>query len=209
MTVADHYLAADSTQEPTAFATPTQRGAHERGAYDVPRVEPLAALDWYTAVELPDSLAVPMNPAQRRRAWVHRAPERRVLERYREAGGLGSDLAAPWWLRALAAGDLNSRLGGFAVEDAITELLDSRSGWEYVPWVDDSESGYWEYLPSEQGGLRSTVPTTLTMTDRHPGWIDVVPAHTGQTPEPIPINGPAELRARIETIESLVASPDT
>ncbi|MQA08537.1 MAG: hypothetical protein GEU98_08280 [Pseudonocardiaceae bacterium] len=194
-------MPADSADEDQADQ-PTQRNW-----YSAPRVEPFAALDWYTAVELPDSLAMPLNPAQRRRAWIHRAPESRVLSRYRESGGLDSELPAPWWLRALAAGELSSRAGGFAVEDAVTELLDARGNWEYVPWVGDAESGYWEFVPSEMAAGPGTVPTTILLTHRHPGWIDVVPAHSTRTPKPVAMNL-GELRNRIAEVEAMVVPPD-
>ncbi|TCP57364.1 hypothetical protein EV191_1011319 [Tamaricihabitans halophyticus] len=170
-----------------------------------PRVEATSALDWHAAVELPDSLSAPISPAQRRRAWIHRAPEGRVVDRYRESGGSRGQLPAPWWLRALATGTLHSRAAGFAIEDAVSELLDARQGWEYVPWVADAESGYWEYLPSESGAGLGTVPTTVLLTHRHTGWIDVVAAYTGTASTAIPFTL-AELRNRIGEVESLAAN---
>jgi hypothetical protein len=39
-------------------------------------------------------------------------------------------------------------------------------------------------------------------TDRHAGWIDVLPAHTGRTPDPIPVAGLAGLRSRLGEFEA-------
>ena len=44
---------------------------------------------------------------------------------------------------------------------------------------------------------------TLLHTDRHDGWIDVIPAHSGATPAPLALRGPAKLRARLGEIEAL------
>lgn len=110
---------------------------------------------------------------------------------------------APWWLRALAREDLASREAGFRVEDRIAQLLGPRPGWEFVPWAADGESGYWEFMPSERGRSGYAVPTTLLNTDRHPGWIDVLPAHSGATPAPIAVHGPAGLRSRLGEFEAI------
>ena len=60
----------------------------------------------------------------------------------------------------------------------------ARPGWEFVPWAADGESGYWEFMPSERGKSGHAIPTTVMNTDRHPGWIDVLPAHTGRDAGP-------------------------
>jgi hypothetical protein len=40
-------------------------------------------------------------------------------------------------------------------------------------------------------------------TDRHTGWIDVLPAHTGRTPNPIAVAGLAGLRSRLGEFEAV------
>lgn len=170
------------------------------------RVEPTIGLEWSQALELPRITATATRPSEIRRSWVHKANEEQVLATYRAACGSveGSPgVPGPWWLRALARGDIESRRTAFRIEDRIAQLLEPRSGWEYVPWAADGEAGYWEFIPSERGPSGFTVPTTLLMTDRHPGWIDVLPAHTGRTPEPISVRGLADLRARLGEFEAL------
>lgn len=115
----------------------------------------------------------------------------------------GAQVSAPWWLRALAAGRLQSRMGGFAIEDQVSELLDRRAGWAYMPWAGAGEDGYWEYVPSEMDAAElPLVPTTVLFTDRHQGWLDVVLAHAGRLPEPMPIAGPVDLRTKLEILEN-------
>lgn len=170
------------------------------------RVEPTAGLQWSQALELPSSAAAATTPAGIRRAFLHRAPETQVMALYREACGNtdGSHaVPAPWWLRALARGELDSRTTAFRIEDRIAQLLEPRTGWEYVPWAADGESGYWEFVPSERGPSGYRVPTTLQLTDRHDGWIDVLPAHSGATPEPVAISGLSGLRSRLGEIEAI------
>lgn len=170
------------------------------------RVEPLIDLEWSRAVEPTGPIGAAGRPSQVRRAWIHRAPEGQVVSLYRTARGSVANLPAPWWLRALAAGRLATRMGGFAVEDQVSELLAPRPGWFYVPWTGPGEDGYWEYVPSDQSKSgRPLVPTTLVFTDRHTGWLDVVPAHAEGAAEPIPLRGPAELRARLPEIEAATA----
>jgi hypothetical protein len=167
------------------------------------RVEPTIALEWAQAVEQPTADSA-RTPADGRGGWLHQAPEREVLARYRAAGGLKSGLPAPWWLRALAAGTLGSRAEGFAVEDRVARLLDARSGWVFVPWGFDGDTGYWEYMPSERTLTEPGVPTTLSLTDRHSGWIDVYPVHAGEAQRaPVAVAGLADLRANLARIESL------
>ncbi|MQA60933.1 MAG: hypothetical protein GEU86_05455 [Actinophytocola sp.] len=171
------------------------------------RVEPTAGLQWSQALELPTTAATATRPAEIRRAYIHRAPEDHVLAMYREACGLDGvgarDIPAPWWLRALARGDIESRAAAFRVEDRIAQLLEPRSGWEFVPWAADGESGYWEFIPSERGPSGFTIPTTLLHTERHDGWIDVLPAHSGPTPAPVAIHGQRGLRERLGEIEAI------
>jgi hypothetical protein len=164
------------------------------------RVEPLADLEWARAVEPTGPIGAARRPSQTRRAWIHRAPEKQVVALFTAASQVVTDMVAPWWLRALASGRLSSRLGGFAVEDQVSDLLESRPGWMYMPWTGPGEDGYWEYVPSESA-LGGAVPTTLIFTDRHTGWLDVFPAHTGRVPEPIGLHGPAQLRARLDELE--------
>lgn len=167
------------------------------------RVEPLINLEWSRAVEPTGPIGAARRPSQVRRAWIHRAPEGQVVSLYRAATDAFANISAPWWLRALAAGRLSTRLGGFAIEDQVSELLGSRDGWFYVPWTGPGEDGYWEYVPSDHSASgRPLVPTTLVFTDRHTGWLDVVPAHADGTVEPIPVRGPSDLRARLPEIEA-------
>lgn len=167
------------------------------------RVEPLIDLEWSRAVEPTGPIGAARRPSQVRRAWIHRAPESQVVNLYNSASRVVAEMSAPWWLRALAAGDLQSRLGGFAVEDQVSDLLIARQGWFYMPWTGPGEDGYWEFLPSDEtSGGRTLVPTTLVYTDRHTGWLDVFPAHEDGTPEPIEVKGPAQLRVRLDEIEA-------
>ncbi|QWF80570.1 hypothetical protein HUW46_03993 [Amycolatopsis sp. CA-230715] len=168
-----------------------------------PRLEPLAGLEWSQAIELPRIAASATKPAEIRRAWVHRAPEDHVMALFRAVSGGSDPVPSPWWLRALAAGGLGSREDGFRVEDRIGQLLGRRPGWEYVPWAADGESGYWEFMPSERGAAGHAIPTTVLNTDRHAGWIDVLPAHSGTTPAPIAVAGLAGLRARLGEFEAV------
>jgi hypothetical protein len=58
-------------------------------------------------------------------------------------------------------------------------------------------------MPSERGKSGHAIPTTVMNTNRHPGWIDVLPAHTGRTPDPIPVAGLAGLRSRLGVFEAV------
>ncbi|TNC26178.1 hypothetical protein FG385_13565 [Amycolatopsis alkalitolerans] len=168
-----------------------------------PLLEPLDGLQWSQAIELPRDAAMATRPAEIRRAWIHRAPESEVLSLFGAVTANGEPIASPWWLRALADGRLESRADGFRVEDRIAQLLSRRPGWEYVPWAADGESGYWEFMPSEGGRSGHRIPTTLLNTSRHDGWIDVLPAHSGTTPEPIAVAGLAGLRSRLGEFEAV------
>lgn len=165
-------------------------------------VEPLIGLEWSTALEQPAGLPA-TAPAGARRSWVHRAPESQVLALYRAATAAESRLPSPWWLRAMDSGALESRLEGFLVEDRVAKLLGARPGWVFVPWGVDGDTGYWEYMPSERMLGEPGIPTTLAYTDRHAGWIDVVPVHSGRPPDPIAVAGLADLRANLARLESL------
>jgi hypothetical protein len=172
-------------------------------AHVTPNVEPTIALEWAQAVEQP-AVDSATSPAEGRRGWLHQAPEREVLALYRSATEIEPDLPAPWWLRALTAGKLRSRAEGFLIEDRLARLLDARTGWVFVPWGADGDTGYWEYMPSERTLTEPGVPTTLSLTDRHDGWIDVHPVHAGEDQRtPIAVAGLADLRANLARIESL------
>ncbi|MEC3982148.1 hypothetical protein [Amycolatopsis sp. H20-H5] len=175
---------------------------HARTADNQPRLEPMLGLEWSQAIELPRSAASAIKPAELRRAWVHRAPEDHVLALFRASSGMGGPVPAPWWLRAIEDGRLETRAHGFRIEDRIAQLLGPRPGWEFAPWAADGESGYWEFMPSERGKSGHAIPTTVVNTDRHEGWIDVLPAHSGRTPEPIPVAGLAGLRSRLGEFEA-------
>lgn len=168
------------------------------------RVEPLVGLEWSRAVEAPGGVGVARQPADRRRAWIHRAPERQVLALYNSVRAVVPEPPAPWWLRGLAGGRLPSRAAGFAVEDEVAAVLGRRPGWVYMPWTDPGEDGYWEYVSSElSGDGLPRVPTAVLLTDRHGGWLDLLPAHSTGAPDPLPISGVAALAARIAELERL------
>lgn len=166
------------------------------------RVEPTVGLQWSQAIEQWSGEDA-TTPAQARRTWIHRAPEQQVLALYRTTRAADPDAPAPWWLRAITAGTLDSRADGFAVEDRLAALLSARTGWVYVPWNTDGDSGYWEFVPSERTLTEPGVPTTLMLTDRHPGWIDLYRAHAGPPPDPIAVAGLGELRTNLVDLESL------
>jgi len=166
------------------------------------RVEPLIGLEWSQAIEQWGGENA-TTPAETRRSWLHRAPEQQVLALYRTIHASDPDAPAPWWLRALAAGTLQTRLEGYTVEDRVAKLLSARSGWVYVPWSADGDSGFWEYVPSERKLTEPGVPTTLMLTDRHGGWIDVIRVHVGDAPAAVAVAGLADLRANLARVESL------
>jgi hypothetical protein len=167
----------------------------------------MIALEWSQAIEphtALSSIASATKPSETRRAWVHRAPEDQVLTLYRTAAEVDPELPAPWWLRALAAGTLSSRPEGFLLEDRVAKLLDARPGWVFVPWSTEGDTGYWEYMPSERRIDGPAVPTTLILTDRHAGWLDIFPVHhTGKNPDPLAVRGLADLRGNLARWESV------
>ena len=168
-------------------------------------LEPLLDLEWARSLELVGASQQAQCPADTRRAWIHQAPEFQVVGRYRVARQSRPDLPAPWWLRALAMGGLPSREAAFSLEDTVDDFLTSRAGWVYVPWVNDGETGYWEFVPSETSSadLSVSVPTTIAFTHRHRGWLDVLPAHRGQVPPRLSLRGIDDLIARVDAIEEL------
>jgi hypothetical protein len=167
------------------------------------RVVPMIGLEWSQAIDQWGGENA-TTPAGGRGSWLHRAPEPQVLALYRTVSETDPDVPAPWWLRALAAGLLPSRADGFAVEDRVTKLLSARPGWVYVPWAVPGASGYWEHVPSERRLTAPGVPTTLLLTARHAGWIDVVGVYSGEAPPaPLAVHGLADLRANLARIESL------
>lgn len=169
----------------------------------VPQAIAMPGLGWSQAVELPQTVALATRPAEARRAWIHNAEVEQVLTVFRAACAGRRAPASPWWLRALAEGTLSSRAAAFEIEDGVAALLSSRVGWVYVPWAQDGESGYWEYSPSERPEDHRPNPTTVSHTDRHHGWIDVLPAHGDTTPVPVAVTGVADLRSRIEELETI------
>lgn len=185
--------------------TPSRNVAHseagparpQRTVADV-RLEPLPDLEWSLALEHTPRLEEARSPAALRKGWIHRSPQTQVLNLFRKLGGHSNPLPAPWWLHALDRGDLESRKDAFALEDEVHAILIEHPGWAFVPWVAKGQAGYWEYGPSDRAP--ATTPTTVVMTDRHPGWIDVTPRHSGATPPPLPINGADGLRMRLSAI---------
>ncbi|MFJ6670573.1 hypothetical protein ACIQMJ_05635 [Actinosynnema sp. NPDC091369] len=197
MTVLDPDLNADHSatrsKEPPRYNMPSQRD-------HALRVEPMLALEWSHAIEAAGVVGVADSPAQTRRAWIHKADEQQVLAMFR---AVGPDAPAPWWLRALDRGRIASRAAAFALEDEVTRLLGSRPGWVFVPWTTEGEVGYWEFVPSESGVYGPAEPTTVQFTDRHPGFVDLLPAHRGPGQRhPIEFT-PAELREQIEDLENI------
>ncbi|RCW47134.1 hypothetical protein DFQ14_101478 [Halopolyspora algeriensis] len=165
------------------------------------RVEPLPHLEWSLATESSPPTGEAASPESTRRSWIHRAPETRVLTLFRQLDGTASRLPAPWWLTALDRGELPSRAAAFSLEDALHALLTSRPGWAFVPWAAPGEAVYWEYGPSDRTPM--TMPTTVVLTDRHPGWVSVVPAHTDTAPaRPVPMRSMAELERALPRVEA-------
>lgn len=198
MTVVD----TGPTTDAAAAAEEQRRSSHSPS--EALRVEPLLGLEWSQATEQWGGEQDATTPAETRRSWLHRAPEQQVLALYRTIHEADPAAPAPWWLRALAAGTLSSRLEGYTVEDRVSKLLSARTGWVYVPWGADGDSGFWEYVPSERKLSAPGVPTTLMLTDRHEGWIDVFRVHPSEAnPPPIAVAGLADLRANLARVESL------
>ena len=188
------------TSPPADIAPPS--GPDQQATASELSVEPTMGLEWSAAIEQWGGERANC-PADARGAWVHRAPEPQVLAFYLAAREHDPELPAPWWLRALAAGTIRSRADGFAVEDRVAKLLDARPGWVYVPWAAEGDSGFWEYMPSERTLTVPGVPTTLVLTDRHDGFLDVIGVHAGIAPPPIAVQGTADLRANLARLESL------
>jgi hypothetical protein len=192
------------TTDAAAAAEEQRRSSHQPSSVEALRVEPLLGLEWSQAIEQWGGEQDATTPAETRRSWLHRAPEPQVLALYRAIQETDPAAPAPWWLRALEAGTLSSRLEGFKVEDRVSKLLAARTGWVYVPWGADGDSGFWEYVPSERKLTEPGVPTTLMLTDRHTGWIDVIRVHPSEAnPAPIAVAGLADLRANLARVESL------
>ncbi|CAM2778490.1 hypothetical protein SAXI111661_00930 [Saccharomonospora xinjiangensis] len=168
-----------------------------------PHLEPMVELEWAEAVEQGFHLTAASSPSESRHAWIHRAPEHEVLALYRATRLRSNPVPSPWWLRAVASGRLRCRADGFRIEDRIHAFLSKRTGWDYVPWALDGESGYWEFLPSENTVSPHSFPTTVFPSDRHEGWIDVLPAHSGLSPEPVAVAGITELRTLAHEFEAL------
>ncbi len=198
----------DTGPFPEAASAAEQRRSSNQSSMSSPstagtlRVEPMIGLEWSQAIEQWGGEDATV-PAQARRSWLHRAPEQQVVALYQRIRTADPTAPAPWWLRAIAAGNLDTRVEGFAVEDRTAKLLSARTGWVYVPWNTDGDSGFWEFVPSERRLTEPGVPTTLMLTDRHPGWLDVYPAHSGKTPDPMPVRGLADLRANLAHLEAL------
>ncbi len=204
MTVVDTgpFSEAAAAAEQRRSSNPSSMSSSSSSPAGILRVEPMIGLEWSQAIEqwgVEDATA----PAQARRSWLHRAPEQQVVALYQTIRRADPAAPAPWWLRAIAAGNLETRAEGFAVEDRVAKLLSARPGWVYVPWNTDGDSGYWEYVPSERKLTEPGVPTTLMLTDRHPGWIDVYRVHAGPAPDPVAVAGLADLRANLARLESM------
>jgi hypothetical protein len=164
------------------------------------RLEPLPRLEWSLAIEANPPADGATAPAALRRSWIHQAPEAQVLSLYRKLNAAPRELPAPWWLKALDRGELPSRTAAFAIEDEVHTLLSTRSGWVFVPWSGVTETGYWEYGPSDREPMN--MPTTVVMTDQHPGWVDIVPAHAEAAALALPTNGVAGLASLLPQVES-------
>ncbi|KEI45990.1 hypothetical protein [Saccharopolyspora rectivirgula] len=172
-----------------------------RGSLSDVQLEPVPGLEWSLATEAhPPTEQQAVSPAALRRSWIHTAAEDKVLDLYRELGGSSSQLPAPWWLRALDRGTLPSRQAAFDFEDQVHAVLRDRSGWVFVPWTEVGETGYWEYAPSDREPMKN--PTTITLTDEHPGWLNVIPAYRDTQPLPMPLDGVSGLLAALPQIEA-------
>lgn len=188
----------ESSQDPT-LTTHRDRLSGRTDSTDL-RVEALPGLEWSLAAETEPPSTEAHSPESLRTRWVHRVPEEHVLDLFRKLSATGQHLPAPWWLPALDRGELSSRAEAFAIEDEVHMILRSRAGWVFVPWVGPNETGYWEYDPP--GRPIARFPTTVMLTDQHPGWISVVPAHPDNPPPPVPLKGPSGLTAALNDIES-------
>ncbi|GAA2335086.1 hypothetical protein GCM10009854_08630 [Saccharopolyspora halophila] len=171
---------------------------HDRGT-DV-AVEPVPRLEWSLATESHPSVSEGTTPGSLRRSWIHTAPERQVLGLFRKLHGARRGLPAPWWLRALDRGEIESREAAFAFEDEVHAMLSNRPGWVFVPWCGAGESGYWEYAPSDRAPVSE--PTAVVLTDEHLGWLNVVPAHADDEPLPVPAHRVDGLLSILEQVET-------
>lgn len=164
-------------------------------------LQPLPGLEWSLLMEARPAPDHPRSPASLRRGWVHEAPEEQVLGLFRKLNHTGTALPAPWWMAALDRGELPSRAAAFGVEDEVHAALTARPGWVFVPWAAHAgESGFWEYSPSDRAPM--TMPTTVRLTNRHHGWIEVVAAHRDAAPLPLPVPGVPQLLSTLPRIES-------
>jgi hypothetical protein len=123
-----------------------------------------------------------------------------VLTLFRKLNGDHRELPAPWWLRPLERGELPSRAAAFELEDEIHTVLSERDGWVFVPWAGTAETGFWEYGPSDRAPM--TMPTTVSMTGEHQGWIHIVAAHAEKAPLPVPARRASGLITALPTVES-------
>ncbi|MCI2418897.1 hypothetical protein MOQ72_15750 [Saccharopolyspora sp. K220] len=157
-------------------------------------------LEWSLATEAHPPALEAATPASLRRSWIHTAPEQQVLDLFRKLHGAQRRLPAPWWLRALDRGEIPSRGAAFEIEDEVHAVLGARPGWVFVPWAGIGEAGYWEYAPSDRGAMK--MPTTVVLTDEHPGWLNVVAAHGDTEPVPVPVKQAAGLISMLPQIEA-------
>ncbi|SDJ85879.1 hypothetical protein SAMN04487820_102399 [Actinopolyspora mzabensis] len=165
------------------------------------RLIPTPRLEWSLATESNQPEGEAGSPESMRTGWVHTASQDQVLDLFRRLGGPDGRLPAPWWLHALHRGEIGTRAEAFRFEDDLHALLITRPGWVFVPWSTAGEIGYWEYGPSDRPPM--SVPTTVTLTDQHPGWINIVPAQTEGAPTPrVPAPGVSELAAILPRIEA-------
>jgi hypothetical protein len=172
---------------------------NRRSLTDV-HLEPVPRLEWSLATEAHPPALEANAPASLRCSWIHRAPEDQVLSLFRKLNGSARQLPGPWWLPALDRGEIPSRAAAFEIEDEIHALLATRPGWVFVPWANVGETGYWEYGPSDREPMK--MPTTVALTDQHPGWVHAVAAHADTAPPPFPVNRAAGLRVVLPLIES-------
>jgi hypothetical protein len=181
-------------------AVPTRQGGRDRRSLSDVQLEAVPRLEWSLATESHPPALEAATPASLRRSWIHTAPEKQVLDLYRKLNGSTHRLPAPWWLRALDRGDLPSRAAAFTIEDEVHAVLGKRAGWVFVPWAGIGEAGFWEYAPSDRGPMK--MPTTVSLTDDHRGWLNAVPAHRDGTPVPVSIQGVTHLVSALPQIES-------
>lgn len=188
---------SDRTREPDRGRTLATTAEDSAGVY----LQPVPGLEWSLATESSPRTARASSPAAARCSWLHTAAESKVLRLFRKLDGLSEKLPSPWWLRALAHGRLPDRATAFRIEDEIHAVLAERPGWVFVPWAHSGETGYWEYGPSDREPM--VMPTTVLMTDKHPGWVHVLAAHRTTPPVPLPVDQACGLLAALPQVESL------